>query len=110
MIQPEPGPEQRRWTRHKIDVRLKLTYGAISAFGRGNTLSQGGMGAFIPCTIPLGTAVDLELSFPYSHAEVKIAAVVRSCEGFRYGLEFVRMPDEVRTVIIKNCDSAQLSN
>lgn len=80
----------------------------VTAFGRANTLSQGGMGAFIPCSLAIGTPLTLELTFPYSSAEVKINAVVRSCEGFRYGLEFVDLHDELRTVIVSNCNASPL--
>ena len=103
----ENGAFPRRWTRYKIDVRLKVSIvdsgGARTAFGRGNNLSYGGMGAYIPCAIALGAELVLEVSFPYSAAEVKVKAVVRSCEGFRYGLEFIDVPAQVRAVIEKNC-------
>lgn len=110
MLQPETGPEMRRWTRHKIDVRLRVSFpssaGTEPVFGRGNNLSHGGMGAFIPCSIAVGTNVSLEVTFPYSPTEVKLEAVVRSCDGFRYGLEFVHLRTEVRDIIMKNCESA----
>jgi hypothetical protein len=112
MSQVEQGPAARRWSRHKIDVRLKVTFRddgkSSSAFGRANSLSRGGIGAYIPCTIPLGTTVGLELTFPYSSIEAKLNAVIRSCEGFRYGLEFTRVSDKVQEMIIKNCNGAEL--
>lgn len=101
-------PLERRWNRHKIDIRMKVTGrrpdgSQLSVFGRGNTLSQGGIGAFIPTSIDLGSHVNLELTFPYSDNEVRISAVVRSCEGFRYGLEFVNVPREIQQDIVKSC-------
>src|SRR5205807_8218010 len=80
--------EVRRWNRHKIDVRLKVSAAlkdgtTNSIFGRGNSLSHGGLGAYIPSSIPVGSTVDIELTFPHSSKEVKLKAVVRSCEGFR---------------------------
>jgi len=77
-------------------------------FGRANTLSQGGIGAYIPHSLAIGTSLLLELTFPYSSAEVKIKAVVRSCEGFRYGLEFMDLRDELRTIIVANCNASPL--
>ena len=117
MPEPDESTEARRWSRHKIDVRLKVTAGladgsCISVFGRANTLSQGGIGAYIPATIEMGATVDLELTFPYSTSEVSVRAMVRSCEGFRYGLEFVEVPHEIRQAIMKSCtstDAAQFS-
>jgi hypothetical protein len=117
MSQVDQGPAARRWTRHKIDVRLKVSFrndeeltseGPTSAFGRANSLSHGGIGAYIPCTIPVGTTVNLELTFPYSSIEAKLNAVVRTCEGFRYGLEFTRVSDAVQEMIVKNCGGAEL--
>ncbi len=110
MTQPGTGAELRRWPRYRIDVRLKVSVpqgkDKNTAFGRGNSLSHGGIGAYIPCAIPVGAKVLLEVSFPYSSAEVKVAAVVRTCDGFRYGLEFVDVPADIRAVIEKNCDAA----
>ncbi|HWZ43999.1 MAG TPA: PilZ domain-containing protein [Candidatus Saccharimonadales bacterium] len=108
---------ERRWSRHKIDIRLKVTAALadgtqVSVFGRGKAMSQGGIGAYIPATLSLGAPVDLELTFPYSADEVRVQAVVRSCEGFRYGLEFVEVPREIQQTIVKSCataDGAQFS-
>ncbi len=106
--------EGRRWRRHKIDVRLKVSSAAKDGtaspvFGRGNSLSHGGLGAYIPSSIPVGATIDLELTFPNSSKEVKLKAVVRSCEGFRYGLEFVEVPAEVQRTIVQSCDDADPS-
>jgi hypothetical protein len=110
MNQPAPSEQPRRWSRHKIDVRLKVSWveagNRTSTFGRGQILSHGGLGAYIPSNIPLGGRVMLEVSFPSAPVEVKVQAVVRSCEGFRYGLEFVDVPAEVRSVINRNCGAA----
>lgn len=112
MTHGESGPDQRRWTRHRIDVRLKVSFrgekGVSSVFGRGNTLGQGGMGAYIPAAIPLGETVSIDVTFPYSPAEMKLRAIVRNCEGFRYGLEFIDLQEEARRIIMKNCDSSAL--
>jgi hypothetical protein len=78
----------------------------VSVFGRANVLSQGGLGAFIPWNILIGTQVSLEISFSYSPAELKIEAIVRNAEGFRYGLEFLKLGEEARGAIINNCNAA----
>ena len=112
--QDSQASEGRRWERHKIDVRLKVSSategGATSpVFGRGNSLSHGGLGAYIPSSIPVGATIDLELTFPHSTKEVKLKAVVRSCEGFRYGLEFVEVPTEIQRTIVQGCGEAEPS-
>lgn len=111
MSQIDQGPAERRWSRHKIDVRLKVSFphegSNNSAFGRANSLSRGGIGAYIPCSIPVGTTVSLELTFPYSAKEARLEAVIRTCDGFRYGLEFMRLSDEVQEMIVKNCSGTE---
>jgi PilZ domain-containing protein len=107
MSHEQSGAALRRWTRYKIDIRLKVSFSEdgrqASAFGRANSLSRGGLGAYIPCTIPVGATVGLELTFPYSSTEAKLEAIIRSCEGFRYGLEFTRVPGEIQAILAKNC-------
>jgi hypothetical protein len=110
-IQQEFGQALRRWTRYKIDVRLKVSFPndnkQVTAFGRANSLSRGGLGAYIPVSIPIGTTVRLEMTFPYSASEARLDAVIRTCEGFRYGLEFTRVPDEIQALLVKNCSAAE---
>jgi hypothetical protein len=112
MVQQDSGEISRRWTRYKIDVRLKVSFSAEGkpneAFGRANSLSRGGLGAYIPVSIPVGATVSLEMTFPYSSTEAKLDAVVRTCEGFRYGLEFTRVPDDVQAMLRKNCGAELL--
>jgi hypothetical protein len=106
--QQQPQYPPRRWTRYKIDVRLKVSFWhdgkQDSAFGRANSLSRGGLGAYVPCSIAVGTMVALELTFPYSSTEARLEAVIRSCEGFRYGLEFTRVPTHIQALLVRHCD------
>src|SRR5215467_7851924 len=106
------GPENRRWPRHRIDLRLKVSVTGRQAegpvFGRANNLSRGGLGAYIPYSIAVGANVLLEVTFPQAAEDVKVNAVVRTCEGFRYGLEFLQMSYEVRSLIEKSCEAAPL--
>src|ERR1051326_4579726 len=112
MLPHDSGEASRRWARYKIDVRLKVSFAGegkpTSAFGRANSLSRGGLGAYIPVSIPVGTPVHLEMTFPYSSTEAKLDAVIRTCEVFRYGLESARVPDEVQAMLEKNCGPATL--
>jgi hypothetical protein len=112
MVQQDSSEASRRWTRYKIDVRLKVSFigdgKQTSAFGRANSLSRGGLGAYIPVSIPVGATVHLEMTFPYSSTEAKLDAVVRTCEGFRYGLEFTRVPADVQAMLVKNCSAEMM--
>jgi len=110
--QHESGAALRRWLRSTIDVPLKVSFPGDKnkgyAFGRANSLSRGGIGAYIPVSIPVGTTVCLEMTFPYSTSEARLDAVIRSCEGFRYGLEFTRVPEDVQAMLVKNCSGTGL--
>jgi hypothetical protein len=33
--------------------------------------------------------------------------VIRTCEGFRYGLEFTRVNDAMQEMIVKNCNGTE---
>src|SRR5258708_729756 len=97
MIESYSSAAGRRWNCHKIDVRLKVTAAQAdgakaTVSGRSNTISQGAKVAYIPASILAGSTVSLDLTFPYSSNGVRVKALVRSCEGFRYGLEFVQVP------------------
>lgn len=111
MPQHQSGEALRRWARYKIDVRLRVSFPGDhkqgTAFGRANSLSRGGLGAYIPVSIPVGTTVRLEMTFPYSASEAQLDAVIRTCEGFRYGLEFTRVPDHIQAMLVKNCSAAE---
>ena len=50
----------------------------------------------------------LELSLPNTPQDIKVNAVVKTCDGFRYGLEFGRLPFDVRAIIEKSCAEALL--
>src|SRR5262252_1617456 len=92
----------RRWPRYRVELRLKVLVlenaKPTPVYGRSSSLSQGGMGAYIPCEIRVGAAVLLELTFPGSAKEVRISAVVRNVEGFRYGLEFEHLSEDIRAM------------
>ncbi|HLW52925.1 MAG TPA: PilZ domain-containing protein [Candidatus Angelobacter sp.] len=104
MNQPDQGAQARRWPRYRIDARLKVqTPDEKPAFGRANNLSHGGMGAYIPCAIPVGAEILLEINFTHATADVKVKAVVRNADGYRYGLEFMDLNANLRSIIEKNC-------
>ena len=111
MSGPGGSVDERRWDRHKVDLRLRVTTsqldGASNCFGRAHSLSLGGLGAYIPANLAVGAEIGVELTLPNSNNEVKLKARVRSCDGFRYGLEFVEISQEIQRVIVKTCSIAE---
>jgi c-di-GMP-binding flagellar brake protein YcgR len=106
----EDPSEVRRWTRYKIDVRIKVTVNTVpgvttAMYGRGSDISEGGMIAYIPSALRIGAKVQLELTFPGATNAVTLRAVVRNGGGFSFGLEFLDLEDAVRKMIIHACKS-----
>jgi hypothetical protein len=105
----------RRWERYAVDLRLKASFKrnetALAVFGRGSDVSQGGMAAYIPSELPVGTSVDLELSLPYVSGEqpIRIVAAVRNRNGFRYGLEYIAISGSDKDRLLKSLRALSLT-
>ena len=102
----------RRFQRFRIDVRVKLTCSVDGArttvFGRGTDVSEGGMAMYLPAEIPAGTAVEMELTFPYTAQAIKINGAVRNADGFRYGVEFSDLDSAARELVVRTCTALAL--
>ena len=105
----------RRWERYTVDVRLKASFKrngmTLAIFGRGSDVSQGGMAAYIPSDLPVGTNVELELSLPYVSGEqpIRIHAAVRNRNGFRYGLEYLKLSSADQERLLKSLKALSLT-
>jgi hypothetical protein len=77
----------RRWMRHEVDLPVRVfTRGIAQAVpGRGTELSAGGMALY--AGIELKNSQTLEVEF-VAAAHARVAGVVRSRDGYRFGLEF----------------------
>lgn len=77
----------RRWMRHEVDLPVRVFTRGISQAvpGRGTELSAGGMALY--AGIELKTSQTLEVEF-VAAAHARVAGVIRSREGYRFGLEF----------------------
>jgi c-di-GMP-binding flagellar brake protein YcgR len=97
---------ERRWVRYRIDVRLKMNYQKDGqpafAFGQGSDVSEGGMAAYIPVEVPVGERVELEIKLPYSKQQIRVSAVVRNRNDFRYGLEYDALPAQEREQLARS--------
>jgi c-di-GMP-binding flagellar brake protein YcgR len=110
---PQAGwSQERRWTRLKVDVRLKVFLtkdGRRSmTFGQGSDISEGGMAAYIPAELQIPDRIDLEVILPYCKAPIAITAEVRNRNGFRYGLEFLNMKAEDKEVLARSLKTLSL--
>jgi PilZ domain len=90
-----PAHPQRRYQRHKVDIRVRVTLpmpadpGVI--YGRGNELGQGGMAIFL---------IEVELPVLASAKPLRAKAEIRNREGYRYGMQFMDLsPEEVQQLL-----------
>lgn len=80
--------EARLRPRYKLEVDIRI-YARNKQVVRGHTvdLSESGISAMLRVEVPLGEVVRLEFTLPTG--EVKVHALVRQRQAFRYGFQFV---------------------
>jgi PilZ domain len=83
-------PRTRRWTRLPIDMPVKVVtskgFSSTVVEGRGTELSQGGMELYAGIMVNPGDMLEIEFDVP---VHSRMTAIVRSRNGFCFGLEFV---------------------
>jgi len=98
----------RRFPRYAIDVRLQVKMfqdGEFrSCWGRSTEMGQDGIGATLTGSLENGEIVTLEIPLPLAPYPVKVRAIVRYCQGLRYGFEFLTLNDAQRDTIRRVCD------
>jgi c-di-GMP-binding flagellar brake protein YcgR len=105
----------RRWDRYHVDIRFKAILtkykNPVVLFGQGTDVSEGGMAAYIPTVLAVSETIELEFALPYLSGQkpIHIRAVVRNCNGFRYGLEYVSLTDADRELLLKSLTALSLA-
>lgn len=93
--------DARRQPRFQLEVDISIhsrTCGVLT--GHTLDISESGVSALVNIEVPLGELVELEFTLPAG--EVKIFAMVRQRNAFRYGFEFLGMDSE-KEVILSTC-------
>jgi hypothetical protein len=105
-----PAPKYnftRRFPRFPIDVRLQVKMfqdGEFrSCWGRSVEMGQDGIGATLTGTLETGEIVTLEIPLPLTPYPIKVRAIVRYCQGLRYGFEFLTLNETQRDTIRRVC-------
>lgn len=102
--QVQPDNTTRRWRRFKVEVRVRVLLGdRAGVFGQGSDISEGGMSLFIPAELKVGQTITCDLQLPYCTEKIKLRAVVRNRNGFRYGVEFSGTSDHEKSLITRVC-------
>lgn len=98
----------RRFPRFTIDVRLQVKMFQDGEFrtcwGRSTEMGQDGIGATLTGTLENGEIVTLEIPLPLTPYPIKVRAIVRYCQGLRYGFEFLTLNDAQRDTIKRVCE------
>ena len=104
---------QRRWKRHKVEMRLKVFLKQDGpqkfTFAQGSDISEGGLAAYIPLELAQGESVEIEFIFPYSKSTVRVVAVVRNKNGFRYGMEYSKIDPTDWDLLVRTLKTLELT-
>ncbi|HTZ82554.1 MAG TPA: PilZ domain-containing protein [Candidatus Acidoferrales bacterium] len=81
---------QRRWDRLPVDLPVRVVtskgFSTTVVEGRGTEMSQGGMVLYAGILLNPGDLLEIEIDTP---TPSRIPAIVRSKNGFCFGLEFI---------------------
>jgi len=75
-----------------------------TCWGRSTELGQDGIGATLTGNLETGEIVSLEIPLPLSPYPLKVRAIVRYCQGLRYGFEFLTLNENQRDIIRRVCE------
>lgn len=80
----------RRWDRMPVDMPVRVVtskgFSTTVVEGRGTELSQGGMVLYAGILLDPGDLLEVEFDTPSAS---RLPAIVRSRNGFCFGLEFI---------------------
>jgi len=98
----------RRYPRFAFDARLQVKMFQDGEFrtcwGRSVEMGQDGIGATLTGTLTKGEIVSLEIPLPLTPYPMKVRAIVRYCQGLRYGFEFLTLNDSQRDTVRRVCE------
>ncbi len=105
---PSKGVHARRYPRFSIDARLRVRMFQDGEFrtcwGHATELGQDGIGATLTGKLETGEIVSLEIPLPLSPYPLKVRAIVRYCDGLRYGFEFLTLTAAQRDMLLRVCE------
>jgi hypothetical protein len=95
----------RRFTRHKVDLRIVVTRELTreQSLGRGNDLGYGGMAVYVPLDLQPGERIHIAFSLPYTRLPFALSAAVRNGASFKYGVAFESVSQQQQLEIDRIC-------
>ena len=86
----QSAPNTRRWDRLPVDMPVRVVtskgFSTTVVEGRGTELSEGGMVLYAGILLNPGDLLEVEFDMPMPS---RLPAIVRSRNGFFFGLEFI---------------------
>ncbi len=100
----------RRTPRSGINMHLKI-YRTIAGEkklvpGYARNISEGGLAAFVPGHLSVDERLQVQFRLPKTNTELTVTAIVRTIEKFHYGLEFAKLEEHARQLIVEHCRTA----
>jgi hypothetical protein len=90
IVRMADSSNMRRWNRLPVDMPVRVVtakgFSTTVVEGRGTELSEGGMVLYAGILLNPGDLLEVEFDTP---AHSKMTAIVRSKNGFCFGLEFI---------------------
>jgi hypothetical protein len=110
VAEPHRQKEEAKWTTGQRKFRRYLTTLPITVIvrergfeGYCNQIAQGGLGAFLPEAVPVGSEILLQFVVPTHPSKLRVQAVVRYQIGFQHGFEFQSLNEAERLAIRQFC-------
>ncbi len=101
--------ERRSGQRYKVDLPVHVKAWRNGAFaslsGRGYDLNENGMAVEVAGALQVGESVSIEMRLPSNERPLMITGSVRHAKESLYGLEFVRMGESQRKMIVEFCEA-----
>lgn len=93
----------RRSVRVKINVQLTIRYTVdgreVIVTGYAHNISAEGIGTLIPTNLEIDQKLELQFRLPGSDRELTLQGIVRACDEFFYGIEFLGVDAGSRRVL-----------
>ncbi len=97
MHRPQPD-DRRRFSRFSLEARVALYAGQVEpkAYGRAVDMSEGGLSVLTVDELTIGERLTVAFTIPQLNQTFRMECVVRTQEGYKYGLEFLKISDTDR--------------
>jgi c-di-GMP-binding flagellar brake protein YcgR len=97
-MQDPTHDNRRRWSRIALEMRVELYAGKREPrlYGRAVDLSEGGLSILTVDDLRIGEQLPIAFTIPQTNERFQFESVVRTKEGYKYGLEFLNVKQEER--------------